>query len=48
MHLKQIVNGYPVQPEEVPTLGNYLPGKLDRRLLLGACTDENAEQLRTG
>ena len=34
-----------MQPEEVATLGNHLPRKLDRRALPGPRAEENTEQL---
>ena len=38
----------PVQPEEVTTLGDDLPGKRYSRILLAPRAEENSEQLRTG
>jgi hypothetical protein len=37
-----------VQPEEVAALGDYLPRKVDRRVLLATSAEENSEQLRAG
>jgi hypothetical protein len=38
----------PVQSEEVAALGDDLPSKLDRRVLLAPSAKENAQQLGTG
>jgi hypothetical protein len=38
----------PVQTKEIPTLGDDLPSKRNRRILLAARAQENGEQLRTG
>jgi hypothetical protein len=38
----------PVQTKEVATLGDDLPSKRNRRILLAARAEENSEQLRTG
>jgi len=38
----------PMQTKEIPTLGDDLPSKRNRRILLAARAQQNSEQLRTG
>src|SRR5215208_781947 len=42
------LHGDPVQTKEVATLGDDLPSKRNRRILLATRAEENSEQLRTG
>jgi hypothetical protein len=43
-----VLHSDPVQTKEVATLGDDLPSKRNRRILLAARAEENSEQLRTG